>query len=478
MVNLEDFISDFDREKSCVYNGRRYFVRDNGAVYRLCKDDGTTRPGDEEWTIGKPNSQTGYLYVGKDAVHRIVCTAFHGEPVGDKNIADHIDTNIWNNRPKNLRWVTRMENITSNPITMAKIEARFGSFEAFQEYIAQKSKQKKEKADVSSMRPVTREEGEAYLENRLEWAEKPKEERIPIGFGAGEWMFHRKPKEEFVFKNWISQVLDKTEECTFPLAPRATKEGEDVIQKYVEALVPGKTFLISRNYETVVRDVVFFEKENKLRVLSERLQAKRAPFYIFEIWPEDMYLYHRIVGTYGKNKTEDIEEAMHDLTKYHRQEWKYKVNKPEPAPSNVSISDFMSPVPEQRVAKIFSPADNIEQRNWATPTEFPMCPAGMPDDPLEVYRSRLTLDGLFCRNRYGDSFLKDVGYNPERDALIVMTHQPDGFKEWYLCGIYIENGKYVHESIGSFFHEDGARKYFIIHTGGVWTGGEVYDDYC
>lgn len=111
MVSLEDFISDFDREKSCVYNGRRYFVRDNGAVYRLCKDDGTTRPGDEVWTIGKPNSQTGYLFVGKDAVHRIVCTAFRGEPVGDKIIADHIDMNTWDNRLKaNSMRVTCMEN--------------------------------------------------------------------------------------------------------------------------------------------------------------------------------------------------------------------------------------------------------------------------------------------------------------------------------------------------------------------------------
>lgn len=328
MIDLEDFINVFNDEKTCVYKGRKYFVRDNGAVYRRCLDDGVMRLGDEEWTIGKPNSQTGYLYIGKEAVHRIVCTAFHGEPEGDRNIADHIDTNKWNNRPENLHWVTRMENITNNPITMAKIEVRFGSFEAFEGYLAQQTKQKKEKADFSSMRPATPEEGAAYLEHWTEWSEKPLEERRPAGFGQGEWMYHGKKKPGFVFKNWIPMVLDKAEECHFPLAPTSTNEGEDVIQKYREALVPGATFLISRYYETVVRDVVFFEKENTLRVLSERLHAQRTPFYIFEIWPEGLYLYHRIVGSYGKKRLTDIQEAMHDLTKYNLQEWKYTQNKP------------------------------------------------------------------------------------------------------------------------------------------------------
>lgn len=479
MIDLSDFINDYNVEKTCVYKGRKYFVRDNGAVYRRCLDDGGMRTGDEEWTIGKPNPHSGYLYIGKEAVHRIVCTAFHGEPEGDRNIADHIDTNKWNNRPENLRWVTKMENITNNPITMAKIEVRFGSFDAFEEYLALQTTQKKEKSDFSSMRPVTREEGAAYLEHWTEWSNKPNDERMPVGFGTGEWMYHGKKKLKDVFMNWIPVVRDKAEECHFPLAPTSTNEGEDVIQKYREALVPGATFLISRNYETVVRDVVFFEKENILRVLSERFHAQRAPFYIFEIWPEDMHLYHRFVGSYGKKKAIDIEEAMHDLTKYHRQEWKYKANRPELIPSsalNIEFSGFSLPEAPHKEVKVFTLADNIEQRNWSTPTEFPMCPAGLPDNPLEAYKRLMTTDGIFCRNRYGDSFLKDAGYNPEGDALIVLSHQPNGIKEWYLCGIYIEEGKYIHESIGSYFHEDGGRKYYTIYTGGTWTGGEVYDD--
>ena len=327
-MDAETLLGIYDCEKPCEYKGRKYYVRDNGAVYRRCLDDGVVRKGDEEWTFGKPNPQTGYLCIGKEIVHRIVCTAFHGEPEGDRNIVDHIDTNRWNNRPENLRWVTRLENLTNNPITMAKIEVKFGSFDAFLEYLSQKAGLKVEKTDFSSMRQVSPEEGEAYLQHWNDWVEKPREERIPLGFGQGEWMYKGKRKREFVFQNWIPQVLDKTEECSFPLSPKSTEEGEDVLQKYLDALVPGATFLISRYYKTVVKEVVFFEKENKLRVLSKRINAQRAPWYIFEIWPDGNYLSHRIVGTYGIKRHADIQEAMHDLTKYHLQESKYTKKKP------------------------------------------------------------------------------------------------------------------------------------------------------
>ena len=124
-------INDYTREEVCVYKGRRYYVRDNGAIYRQCKEDGVKRKWDEEWTFGKFDPNTGYILIGQERVHRIVCTAYHGEPVGDKNVVDHIDTNRCNNRPDNLRWVTRMENILDNPITMAKVELICGSREAF-----------------------------------------------------------------------------------------------------------------------------------------------------------------------------------------------------------------------------------------------------------------------------------------------------------------------------------------------------------
>ena len=227
--------------------------------------------------------------------------------------------------------------------------------------------------------------------------------------------------------------------------------------------------------------MVFFGEENKLRVLSEKVGGERVPWYIFEIWSEGSVVYHKIVGYYGRNRQKDIEEAMHDLTKYNRQEWKYLRNRTQPTynaiPSAIS-PEFSFPEFRPKEVKDYYPTKNIEQRNWRTPTEFPMCPVGLPENPLEAYKQNMIIDGIFSRNRYGESLLKDVDYTPERDALIVLTYQPGSTKEWCLCATYVDNGKFIHESISSYFQEDGGRKYFTIYTGGVWTGGEVFDDGC
>lgn len=44
---MEPMLNEFTREEVCVYKGRRYYVRDNGAVYRQCKEDGIKRKWDE-----------------------------------------------------------------------------------------------------------------------------------------------------------------------------------------------------------------------------------------------------------------------------------------------------------------------------------------------------------------------------------------------------------------------------------------------
>ena len=81
-MEQENLIGVFGQEMVCEYKGRRYYVRDNGAIYRQCKEDGVKRKWDEEWTFGKFDPNTGYMLIGQERVHRIVCTAYHGEPVG------------------------------------------------------------------------------------------------------------------------------------------------------------------------------------------------------------------------------------------------------------------------------------------------------------------------------------------------------------------------------------------------------------
>ena len=40
------------------------------------------------------------------------------------------------------------------------------------------------------------------------------------------------------------------------------------------------------------------------------------------------------------------------------------------------------------------------------------------------------------------------------------------------------NGKFVHESCGTFFALEGAEKQFTLIQGLPWEGGETFDDYC
>jgi hypothetical protein len=126
-VGVEDFLE----EKECTFEGERYSVRDNGAVLRHPREGGRIRAIDNKWTFGKENSANPYLHISGVRVHRIVATAFHGEPQDSRYVVDHIDTNCRNNRPVNLRWLTRLENVLKNPMTRRRVEYLCGSIEAF-----------------------------------------------------------------------------------------------------------------------------------------------------------------------------------------------------------------------------------------------------------------------------------------------------------------------------------------------------------
>ncbi|MBD8489191.1 HNH endonuclease [Echinicola sp. CAU 1574] len=68
------------------------------------------------------------MYHSSETVHRIVVTAFHGVQPSESHVIDHIDTNKRNNRLENLRWVTRLENILLNPITLSRIIFNYAIF--------------------------------------------------------------------------------------------------------------------------------------------------------------------------------------------------------------------------------------------------------------------------------------------------------------------------------------------------------------
>jgi hypothetical protein len=183
MVDLNGFKQEF----VCVYKDERYSVRDNGAVLRYPLDGKKPRPTDNKWTFGKLNSKTGYLEIASVRIHRIIATAFHGEPPSKEHVVDHIDTNKQNNRPDNLRWVTRLENILLNPITARRIELVCGSVEAF---LADPSKfrDKFQEPNYEWMCTVNIQEAQASKERLLAWA---KSDQSLQGGTLGEWIYNR-----------------------------------------------------------------------------------------------------------------------------------------------------------------------------------------------------------------------------------------------------------------------------------------------
>lgn len=184
----ENLINLFDCEKQCEYKGRKFGARDNGAIMRYSKEGNKPNVYDNKWTFGTKNDSTGYMmFTSVIRVHQVVCTAFHGPaPEGDM-VVDHIDTNRCNNRPENLRWVTRLENALNNPITRQKIILCCGSIENFLKNPSMLRENANEPNFVW-MRTVTKAEASKCLVNLTRWAAQDKV-MTPKGEGMGDWIF-------------------------------------------------------------------------------------------------------------------------------------------------------------------------------------------------------------------------------------------------------------------------------------------------
>ena len=183
MMSVDDFYKEV---KECDYKGEHYSVRDNGAVFRHSRDGKRVRKDDNAWTFGKTNIRTWYKEIANERVHRIVAFAFLGEPPTPQHIVDHIDTNRQNNRPENLRWVTKLENALNNPITRARIIYRCGSIEAFIKDPSLLRGHESDDPNFNWMRTVSPTEAHNSYERMKKWAKEPHASK---GGKMGEWVF-------------------------------------------------------------------------------------------------------------------------------------------------------------------------------------------------------------------------------------------------------------------------------------------------
>ena len=319
-------IDDYDEVKECIYKEESYSARDNGAILRHQREGMRKRKLDDVWSFGTPNIATGYMDFCGERVHRIVATAFLGPAPSEQHVVDHIDTNRQNNRPENLRWLTKLENILNNEITRKKVELICGSIEAFLENPSLLYGYETEDKNFSWMRSVSKEEAKNCLENWNNWARSasPNPEYKKEAPHVGDWIYEKganpkpiTPSKTMAFdtnedsfskqsngdelastesqtidtEEWLSQSLGQKEEVETPkedddwfesLTPSAKQSWwtktefpccplevtDDGLEQYKENLKEGNVFSKNTYATYYVIDSKVVKEKNMLAILS------------------------------------------------------------------------------------------------------------------------------------------------------------------------------------------------------------------
>lgn len=248
-------LNDYKEIRECSYKGEHYSVRDNGAVLRHARVGKPIRKNDDKWTFGRPDVSTGYMRFGSESVHRIVAFAFLGEPPTPQHVVDHIDTNRRNNRPQNLRWLTKLENALNNPITRKKIEFLCGSVEAFVNDPSMIQEFVDDNPSYEWMRTVTQEEAKASYERLCVWAAKT--DGI-VGDGAvGDWIYtsanHKTGEHTVDEKSLIPSLTPNAMQrlwltpTEFPLCP--SRIGNCPLTDYYDNIKKG--MVVTKNQHSI-----------------------------------------------------------------------------------------------------------------------------------------------------------------------------------------------------------------------------------
>ena len=299
---------NYSRELECDYRGNHYSVRDNGMVYRHPTKTGKVRPLDNIWTHGNINKQKGYLTISKEPVHRIVATAFLGEPPTDKHVVDHIDTNKMNNRPENLRWVTRLENIVLNDITRVKIEKLCGC--SIEEVLKDISilHSKDLGPNLNWMKIVNQEEAKNCLDNWTKWAKEIDKVKSIENYErkANKSIYYNPSKNETTYevgpKN--AKWIDYQYEGVFQLCPVSS---ESTLLDYEANLEKGKIlfqpFGKGKNESFIVDDWYYNKKEDRLYICCNRKEGVKTIFLASIILKDGIFI-HDMTGYFDPNSLE------------------------------------------------------------------------------------------------------------------------------------------------------------------------------
>lgn len=297
----ESLLNSYEREVDVNYRGESYRVRDNGTVYRLPCKRKRSRKLDAVWTFGRPCKSNGYMVLNNVPVHRIVATAFLGKQPSNGHVVDHIDTNRRNNRPENLRWVTRLENILLNPITRRRVEVVYGSIEKFfEDPSAQRAS--KNGADFSWMRAVTKEEAEQCREQLSRWSASGE---TPGRGELGEWLYGSDQQDNSAGSNEDCPIPSLTPTAMqlnwktpseFPLCPRAVENN--ALDEYAQGLRFGAVFSRNVNGESIVVSAETNRDGTALSVVNRLKENAVKEWAVTKITEAGDKLVHESIGSF------------------------------------------------------------------------------------------------------------------------------------------------------------------------------------
>jgi hypothetical protein len=239
------------------------------------------------------------MVISEHKVHRIVAASFHGSQPTKDHVVDHIDTNRRNNRPENLRWVTRLENILLNPITAKRVKYHYGSIEDF---LADPGSPRNGNLakDFEWMRTVTQVEAACSRKRLSDWA---KSDRPSNGSTLGDWIYgpHSGPEEEqaeslvesrtpgAVQRNWRLPA-------EFPLSP---KRGQgETLEAYFQSLKEDAVFAVSSFGQTTVVKASLGSEGAALFVLGAFGEGAVKPWSLAKVTHEAGNFVHESRGTF------------------------------------------------------------------------------------------------------------------------------------------------------------------------------------
>ena len=294
-------MTDFKREVECVYKNEHYSVRDNGAVLRHARKGDRLRKHDNHWTFGKPNNN-GYMLIGTEVIHRIVAYAYLGEPPTMQHIVDHKDTNRQNNRPENLRWLTKLENILNNPITRKKIEFLCG-IENFLKDPSILRNHLNEDPNFNWMRTVTSEEAQISWQRLNNWEKNENDTTLSKGGSLGEWVYkdnHRYSSLQkdsglviaetpnAVQKDWLTPT-------EFPCCPQNT---DNPIKSYAANLKIGEIFSRNKYSDSIILDFEISADGNIVWVMCKFSEDAVKPWTLAQVTYENNLFVHTSLGSF------------------------------------------------------------------------------------------------------------------------------------------------------------------------------------